>query len=452
MRYKYFFVAALVLFLSGFSFVNASILSDSFIKLVNIKSMSVNSNLNHSFKNGLFGSSTNEKGSVVLNINSSQDINKPENVRSNQVFTGEIKTKEFNSSLKTSLVLIGDTIYFQIPIIKPDGIFPEEVSKEINKYSGQWIKISPQDINSLESQYPGIKEIYDRSLEFNKEPNLLLSRVSVLIKKYSSIFNIKKSGSRTADGIKQDKYILTLNTTKLTNLLIAESNKFFKYETSKERLERQKEIKQNLSTFKIRNAFVFIGQKDNLPYQMSFTIDLLDDNRKVESTTKFDMNFSDFGRDFTSVIVPPTEYITFTDFYNNVIKPLQDKAKKDAEKAILKASLVNYRVWNTIVYDEMSSKYGTAINNGSCTNPTLGSIFNKPLGDDLENSDYCNECSADLIKILIDSSGSEKRCYSTVDAYAIQLSYKDNSGYFCIDSTGQSKETTNLITGPVCGN
>ncbi len=447
MKYKYSLVLGIFLFLGFFGLAQASILGDSFTKLLESKSMNINSNINHSFKSGLLGSS-NGKGFLNLNLNSKQDISKPGSIKAEQVFMGKVRFEGEETSLSTGFRLIGDTIYVQMPTLKSDSFLPEDISSELNLYQGQWIKISPQDVALLEAEYPEIKSIYDQTVAYNTEPNFLISRLNSVIAKYSPVFNLKKSGNRTVNGIKQDKYLITLNTTKLSNILFLDYNKLSGYQTPKERLQTQKEIKSFVSTFRFKNSYIFIGQKDKLPYQLSFSIDLLDDKKRVESTTKFDMTFSDFGASFDNVIVPPEKYISFTEFYNKSIKPKIE----EMEKLSLESDLRAYRIWNEVVYDELNGKYGTASNNGSCTNPTLGSIFNKPLGDDLENSEYCNECSAGIVEHLIDSSGNEKRCYSTLDAYAVQMSYKNNSGYFCIDSTGQMKQTTSLITGPVCGN
>lgn len=220
---------------------------------------------------------------------------------------------------------------------------------------------------------------------------------------------------------------------------------------TKDKKELTNSINEALASVNFRNGILYIGQNDGLPYEVSFTIDQLK-NKKVISTLKVKLTFSQFGSRFDNVVIAPSSFVTLTNLYNQAFKTKIEQAKKESEKASLKVNLSSYFVWNETVYDEMDGKYGTSSNDGSCVNPTLGSIFNKPMGDDLEDSEYCNECSAAMVKKLIELSGNEKRCYSTPDAYAVQMSYKDNSGYFCIDSTGERKETTSLITGPVCGN
>ncbi len=446
MKYKHLVIFASIVFLGIFNITNASVLSDSFIKLLNIQSMSSTAHVNYSFKNGLTGDSRNSKGIVDLLLSGNQDISTPNKAIASQDFNLSIESSDFNLNLAISTKMIGDTLYIKIPDVKFDEFIPELVP-----YKNQWIKISKEDVDYLEPQFPGIKESYEKTIKVNSEPSVIIDEVSQIIKRYSYAFILKKTGSRIDKGVNQDKYTVTFSKKRLSNLLVADFTKLYKLKKAKDKKELANSINESLASVNFRNGILYIGQNDGLPYEISFTIDQLK-NKKVISTLKVNLTFSQFGSHFDNVVIAPSNFVTLTNLYNQAFKPKIEEAKKEAEKMSLKVNLSSYFVWNETVYDEMDGKYGTMSNDGSCINPTLGSVFNKPMGDDLENSEYCNECSAAMVKKLIELSGNEKRCYSTTDAYAVQMSYKDNSGYYCIDSTGERKETTNLITGPVCGN
>ena len=446
MKYKYLLSLVLVLFLGTFNVSNASILSDSFVKLLNIKSMSSTARVNYNFKNGLTGDSRNSKGVVDLMLSSNQDISTPNKIIASQDFNLKIESLDFNLNFAISTKIIGDTIYIKIPNVNFDELIPELVP-----YKNQWIKISQEDINYLEPQFPGIKESYEKAIKINSESSVVTDEVSKIIKKYSYAFTLKKTGTRIDNGIKQDKYTVTFNKKRFATLLVADFNKTYKIKKAKDKKDLINSINESLASINFKNGILYIGQNDGLPYEVSFTIDQLK-NKKVISTLKINLTFSEFGSHFDNVVIAPSNFVTLTNLYNQAFKTKIEESKKEAEKMSLKVNLSSYLAWNEIVYDEMDGKYGTTSNDGSCTNPTLGSIFNKPLGDDLRNSEYCNECSALMIKKLIELSGNEKRCYSTSNGYAVQMSYKDNSGYFCVDSNGAKKETSSLITGPVCGN
>jgi len=49
------------------------------------------------------------------------------------------------------------------------------------------------------------------------------------------------------------------------------------------------------------------------------------------------------------------------------------------------------------------------------------------------------------------SYSSSATCNSSTTAYALQASYKDAPGAFCVDSTGAAKEVKSKLSGTMCG-
>jgi hypothetical protein len=71
-----------------------------------------------------------------------------------------------------------------------------------------------------------------------------------------------------------------------------------------------------------------------------------------------------------------------------------------------------------------------------------------------QNSSYLGFCSLprlkDFRKLIEIDGGTEFVCKDKTTAYAIGVKLSENSGYWCVDSTGASKATTTLPTGTVC--
>lgn len=445
MKYKHLVVTVFITFFGFVSVASASILNESFIKLLNTKSMSFGTRLNYAFKEGLLGNSSNDKGYIDISSKSKQDISIPGAIKLDQSLSFKGKNSEMNLNITLKATMLGDTFYLLIPNAPFDQFIPELVP-----YKNQWVRLSPADAEIIAKDNPKIKESYERLIEANSKPNVLVSNLTDVIKKYSPAFAMKKSGSRTVNGEKQDKYIMSLNNTKLINIITIDFGKKYKNISKKEKTQMTKDMKKMLSSVRFKNGVFYVGQDDKLPRELSFTIEQLNDKKKVKSTLKFNFTFADFGSHFDEVVAP-TQFVSAADLYTNVFKPKIEEAKGKAEQASLKAHLASFRPEAEIIYDSLDSRYGTQSNTGSCTNPTVGSIFNKPMSDNLGDSSEYNQYVATTLSEVLKLSGNETRCYSNTASYAFQASFKDGSGYFCVDSTGASKNTTKLITGPICG-
>lgn len=121
-----------------------------------------------------------------------------------------------------------------------------------------------------------------------------------------------------------------------------------------------------------------------------------------------------------------------------VLASLNTARSKGADAAI-KANLANIRAQAEIVYDGLTPNgYGTAANASSCASPTAGSIF--------ANTVILGQTTA-----AVTSSGGTNFCGSTTTAWVASVQLKnDTTKWWCVDSTGASKQETALASGTAC--
>ena len=452
MKYKRLAVLILfsMLFLAGFKIAKASVLNDSFINLLNNKSMNAVGSLHFeltapSYTSTLGQGQSTEKKYMNVSLQSAQDFWIPGAIKSDQIFTvGTNLIPLVNSKLE--MRLIGDTIYIKIPALPYEKLVPWLAS-----YKDQWVQFGKNDAAAIAQENPSIQQsiekIYNELVLVNSRPIAELAKVGDFIKKYSSVITEKKVGSRTIDGVAQNKYSLTLNTKLLIAKLTSNINSPM---GTASRNYQIKEIEASVASFKLKNGVIYVGKKDHLPYELSFTIQQYDSvNKKVTSTFNFDFTFSDFGSHLNN-ITTPASFMTATDFYTNVIKKSLDTARAKAQQATLKTSLSDMRSTAELVYGN-SNSYGTTSNMGNCSNPAFGSLFNPTTTISSGNQNSVNMQIKSILNNVINYSSSSL-CYSTPSSWAMQAIYTDNSGSFCVDSTGVAKETTVSISGPICKN
>ena len=106
------------------------------------------------------------------------------------------------------------------------------------------------------------------------------------------------------------------------------------------------------------------------------------------------------------------------------------------------------------VYDQ-DKAYGTAANlSGSCVAAAPGSLFSRaghppPADPKVNRNRYSNVVG--YIETFMREAGTTKIfCYSTPERYAVAAKIPGKTLYDCFDSSGQSLEIANRITGPSC--
>ncbi len=449
MKHTYRTYIVLVLLVIGITgSVEASVVSDAFIKLVNIQSRSSKITMHSEFN-----LDTRSKVKQYIDFNATS--------RGDNAIPGATKL-DTSLGFKTNMLailgapqlnitinmrLVGDTLYFQIPDAPFDEFVPTLVP-----YKNQWIRFNKEDLNAIIKSLPSdeitaeqIKEAndaYDKVMEANNQPQKEMVKITDTIKKYDKAFLLKKSNSRNVGGITQDKYLITINKKTLLKILVADiPEKDTTTMTSSIRISLIHDIIDTLSHIVLKNTVIYIDHKDNLPYEISSTIQTLGNKNKVETTTKFKMYFSEFGSHFDDIVTPP-QFTTGALFFNNVIKRTLDDARVKGQNAALRSMLGNFRVQAEIVYGANNNSYGSVANNGNCTSAVAGSVFN-PASENIN--------TVNLVK-SITRNASSTSCYSTPSAWAFAVKNKDNSISYCADSTGAQREINSTLTGTTCPN
>ena len=124
-----------------------------------------------------------------------------------------------------------------------------------------------------------------------------------------------------------------------------------------------------------------------------------------------------------------------------VLASLNTARAKGADAAI-KANLDGMRAQAEIVYDK-NSGYGTA---ATATPGTCGSA-----GAITTGSLFADATIAAAATAATTASGGTSYCSSTTTAWAASVQLKaDTSKYWCVDSTGQSKQETAALAATVC--
>ena len=127
-----------------------------------------------------------------------------------------------------------------------------------------------------------------------------------------------------------------------------------------------------------------------------------------------------------------------------VLASLNTARAKGADAAI-KANLDGMRAQAEIVYDGTSPNgYGTATQTGgvcpaSVAAATVGSLFaNETINSQVNNA-------------IAQSAANQNYCSSTTAAWAASVQLKtDTTKYWCVDSTGASKQENAALASTVC--
>lgn len=170
------------------------------------------------------------------------------------------------------------------------------------------------------------------------------------------------------------------------------------------------EVMSKLKDFK---GEIWIGRNDKLVHKIVLSVGILPDLSRDEQV-KVNMSaiFSDYNQPVS--IIAPVESVPFMDLLGDA----RQKGKNAAVKTVLRNASFSARSF----YDDLYSY------SGLCSSPELKNVP----------------------KVIEDNGGTEFFCKGTVKAFVVAAKFSDDSGYWCIDSTGVSKLTTVTPTTTVC--
>ena len=126
-----------------------------------------------------------------------------------------------------------------------------------------------------------------------------------------------------------------------------------------------------------------------------------------------------------------------------VLASLNTARAKGADAAI-KANLDNMRAQAEIVYDATSPNgYGTATQAGGTCPASVAAATASSL--------FANPTINNAVNAAITASGGTSYCSSTASAWAASVQLKaDNTKYWCVDSTGASRQEGAQLAATVC--
>jgi hypothetical protein len=99
------------------------------------------------------------------------------------------------------------------------------------------------------------------------------------------------------------------------------------------------------------------------------------------------------------------------------------------------------------IYKKFALGYSKGLkpNNGSCSTPSVGSVFYSSPNDAPEES------VSNYLNPLLDLNGGKGYCFSDSKAWAMSFPLaSDSSTYLCMDSSNRMINTKNILTGTIC--
>jgi hypothetical protein len=174
----------------------------------------------------------------------------------------------------------------------------------------------------------------------------------------------------------------------------------------------------NLDKLKDFKGEIWIGRKNKLPYKIILNFSIkIDENKPEEVKVNMVSIFNNWNQPVS--IITPTDSIPF----QTLIEGSLGVARTKGQTAAIKANLANLRATAEIFYDNHKGVY-------------LGFCQSKELKD--------------VHKSIEDLNGTGLVCKDKTTAFAVAAKLADNLGYWCVDSTGVSKEIVATLTGTVC--
>lgn len=202
-------------------------------------------------------------------------------------------------------------------------------------------------------------------------------------------------------------------------------------------------IEEAVGSTTLRSLEVWIGKGDNIvhQYKVSLAIPLgkvlgLEDKGISGSEVRLDWQSAYYDFDISNNIEIPKDAISLTEF----IYSINDLKIKN---------LVSLLDPSAKVLKNAEGSFGPRANsNGSCINPSAGSLFS-PLGHK-KGATTAVGSIADIMNKILNITGGAGACFSTSTAWAAAFPLSDAASSLCVDSTGMTKTLTSPLAGTLC--
>lgn len=329
----------------------------------------------------------------------------------------------------------------------------------------QFIKgstIEPVLVNIDEQQFELIPSLFSAKVETQlRKVNLykiLSSGMSSYINSetlgaYDELINNVEIIEKEQENIKGiDTYHYLINTDRqlAKNLLVKISDNFLQ-DLQNEDSDKLNDI---LGSVTIDSFEVWVGKGDNNIYQYSAVLDIplskiigFEDESVGDNKVSISWKTTYYDFDVLNDISIPEVSISVVDFVKNI---------KETE---MKNSVSSFGQLATDLFN-LEKSYGKKSNkNGSCMEPTSGSLFS-PIGHPKNTATAISSMSSFLNKILETTKGAGT-CYSTSKAWSFAIPISDDynlasipeggyKSFYCVDSTGLAKDLLAFPTSVVC--
>lgn len=218
--------------------------------------------------------------------------------------------------------------------------------------------------------------------------------------------------------------------------------------------EDNDQLSNILGSVTVNSFEVWVGKNDNNIYQYNVALEIplskiinfedksIGDN-KVNITWK--STYYDFN--INNIITMPSQYTSVTTFVNGM------------KEVKIKNDVLSFKQLATNLHNA-EGVYGNSSNkNGSCMNPTSGSLFS-PTGH-IKGSTTAVSSISELFNEVMKITNGVGFCYSTPNAWSFTVPIADSydpvavstsgyKSYYCIDNTGVGKDLVLPPTGVVC--
>jgi hypothetical protein len=214
-------------------------------------------------------------------------------------------------------------------------------------------------------------------------------------------------------------------------------------------------------------AEAYPSRKAGYQYELrQFIVEMFDDSAAVRQTYDTMMATEDIKELNRKIIAGITQGITESEAKRaefeqmcglrppNPPPPDTPETRQAQRELRLRGHLTQISTRAAYVY-ATDKAYGTAPNpSGSCVGAAAGSLFSRaghpPPEDRKVNPNRYSNVVLSVEGFMREAGTTEIFCYSTPERYAIAARIPGKTMYDCVDSSGQSVEIANRITGPSC--
>ncbi len=317
--------------------------------------------------------------------------------------------------------LIPEPMVFYVKLSELSGLPEGTPSLSVSLFQGKWWKV---DVKALINNFADTDA--DKLLESikNNQPSKeKLEKVNIIFKKYLGMAQVEKLADGVVDGapayhfsIVFDKKLFAAMLMEIAEVTRPDSTDGLQIETS----EIKTEIENALNMIDLKSIEIFAGKRNYIPFQVTISLGISD----KDGGNIADVNINYFTSSSAPMnIETPAESTDILYLLGPIVQSSLQTARQKGKEAGIKATLSSMRAQAELFYDSHSYSYS-------------GFCLSKELKD---------------ARVYVEQQGGTGFiCKDSPTKYSIGTKFPQNSGNWCVDSTGASKATTTLPVGTAC--